>query len=120
MLAVGDFYQLPPVGQCPIYKKPCVIQKPGDLAPLLWHDFLTHDLDQVMRWKDIDFATALNNIRKRVPEKNSLEDLMLQSHELSIPHTHRDYPVNAMHVYAQNQYCSEWNSICLSTLTGKL
>ena len=62
ILAVGDLYQLPPVGQCPIYKKPCVIQKPGDLAPLLWHDFLTHDLDQVMRQKDIDFATALNNI----------------------------------------------------------
>ena len=62
VLAVGDFYQLPPVGQCPIYKKPCVIQKPCDLAPLLWHDFLTHNLDQFMRQKDIDFATALNNI----------------------------------------------------------
>ena len=43
-------------------KEPCVIQKPGDLAPLLQHDFLTNDLDQVMRQKDIDFATALNNI----------------------------------------------------------
>ena len=45
---------------------------------------------------------------------------MLQSHELSIPHTHRDYPVNAMYVYAQNQYCSEWKSIRLNTLTGEL
>ena len=53
---------MPPVGQYPIYKKPCVIQKPGDLAPLLWQDFLTHDLVQVMRQKDTDFATALNNI----------------------------------------------------------
>ena len=34
VLAVGDFYQLPPVGQCPIYKRPHVIQKSGDLAPL--------------------------------------------------------------------------------------
>ena len=108
------------MGQCPIYKKPHVIQKPGDLAPLIWYDFLTHDLDQVMRQKDIDFATALNNIQKRVPEKNSLEDLMLQSHELSIPHIHQDYPVNTMHVYAQNQYCSEWNSIHLNTLNGEL
>ena len=65
------------MGQCPIYKKPCVIQKPGDLASLLWHDFLAHDLDQIMRQKDTDFATAVNNIQKRVPEKNSLEDLML-------------------------------------------
>ena len=73
-----------------------------------------------MRQKDIDFATAINNIWKRVPEKNSLEDLILQSHELSIPHTHQDYSVNAMHVYAQNQDCSEWNSIHLNTLNGKL
>ena len=62
VLAVDDLYQLPPVQQCPIYKKPCVIQKPGDLVPLLWHVFLTHDLDQVLRQKDSDFATALNNI----------------------------------------------------------
>ena len=69
VLAVGDLYQLPPVVQCPRYKKPHFIQEPGDLAPLLWHDFLTHDLDQVMRQKDIDFATSLNNIQKRVPER---------------------------------------------------
>ena len=25
-----------------------------------------------------------------------------------------------MHVYAQNQYCSEWNSICLNNLNGEL
>ena len=35
VLEVGDFYQLPPVGQCSIYKKQHVIQKPGDLAPHL-------------------------------------------------------------------------------------
>ena len=34
VLAVGDLYQLPSVGQCSIYKKSFVIQKPGDLAPL--------------------------------------------------------------------------------------
>ena len=45
---------------------------------------------------------------------------MLQLHEFSIPHTHKDYPVNAMHVYAQNQYCSEWNSVRLNSLDGEL
>ena len=47
---------------------------------------------------------------------------MLQSCELSIPHTHthKDYPVNTMHVYAQNQYCNEWNSICLNNLNDEL
>ena len=45
---------------------------------------------------------------------------MLQSCKLSIPHTHKNYPVNTMHVYAQNQYCSEWNSIHVNMLNGKL
>ena len=37
-----------------------------------------------------------------------------------MPHTHKDHPVNAMHDYAQNQYCSKWNSIHLNTLNGEL
>ena len=36
-------------------------------------------------------------------------------------HTHiKDYPVYAMHVYAQNQYCSKLNSIHLNVLNGQL
>ena len=36
MLAIGDFYQLPPVGQRPVYKQLKTIHAPGDMAPLLW------------------------------------------------------------------------------------
>ena len=35
ILAVGDFYQLPPVGQCPVFMSPNKICMPGDMAPLL-------------------------------------------------------------------------------------
>ena len=68
ILAVGDFYQLPPVGQTPVYRQPKKIRSPSDLAPLLWDDFMIHELDQVMRQKDKEFAYALNRICKAPPE----------------------------------------------------
>ena len=120
ILAVGDFYQLPPVGQSPVYARPRHISSPGDLAPPLWDDFLTHELIEVMRQKDVEFACALNRICKGAPERGSPDDLMLQSCELKIPHTNESYPSCAMHVYAENQYCSHWNNIRLDALEGTL
>ena len=63
-----------------------------------------------MRQKNKDFAHALNKIRKAVPEKDSPADLMLRSCEINFPHTDPRYPINAMHVYAQNKHCAEWNN----------
>ena len=77
ILAVGDFFQLPPVGQCQVFKRSLNVRTPGDLAPLLWDSFLHHDLTEVMRQKDVQFSTALNNIRMNVPEEGSYEDKML-------------------------------------------
>ena len=48
ILAVGDFFQLPPVGQCQVFKHSSNVHTPGDLAPLLWDSFLHHDLTEVM------------------------------------------------------------------------
>ena len=120
ILAVGDFYQLPPVGQSPVFMHPSKICVPGDMAPLLWDDFMVHELDQVMRQKDKNFAEALNRIHKKIPVRNSPDDLMLRSQELQIPHTHKDYPHNAMHVYALNEHCSHWNSIRLNAINDTL
>ena len=69
ILAVGDFYQLPPIGQYPVYMQPTNIRAPGDLSPPPWNDFLVHELDEVMRQKNKDFAHTLNKICKAVPEK---------------------------------------------------
>ena len=33
VLAVGDLYQLPPVGQCPIYMSPQTVHTLNDIAP---------------------------------------------------------------------------------------
>ena len=73
-----------------------------------------------MRQKNKDFAHALNRICKAVPEKDSPDDLMLCSCEMSIPHTDPRYPINAIHVYAQNRHCAEWNNICLKSIQDTL
>ena len=120
ILAVGDFFQLPPVGQSQLFRHPAKIRTPGDLAPLLWDSFLRHDLTEVMHQKDLEFATALNYIQMNVPEKGSPEDIMLQSRELHLTCDSADYPRDVMHVYAQNAYCGEWNSKRLDHLDGQL
>ena len=120
ILAVGDFYQLPPIGQYPVYMQPTNIRAPGDLSPPLWNDFLVHELDEVMRQKNKDFAHALNKIHTAVPEKESSVDFMLRSCEMNIPHTDPAYPINAMHVYAQNKHCAEWNNTRLDSIQDTL
>ena len=101
MLVVGDLYQLPPVMQCPIYQQ-TVIREPGDMASLLWHTFMLHELKQIMHQKDPEFSKMLNVVCVEQPEENSIEDLMLRSHELSIDVLHQEYPKSAMHVFATN------------------
>ena len=36
VLAIGDLYQLPPVGQCPIYMSPQIVHTLNDIAPNAW------------------------------------------------------------------------------------
>ena len=54
-----------------------------------------------------------------VPKEGSNEDKMLQSHVLHLLPTDNGYPRDAMHVYAQNVYCNEWNKTCLDQLDSK-
>ena len=67
----------------------------------------------------MSFAECLNNIRTSVPEPGSTEDLMLQQCELKVTPTDDTYPRHAMHVYAQNKYCDDWNENMLAFLSGK-
>ena len=43
---------------------------------------------------------------------------MLQACELKLNPDNENYPHNAMHVYAQNAYCDEWNIFKLKLLPG--
>ena len=48
VLAVGDLYQLPPVGQCPIYMPPNTINTLNDFAPNGWETMKLYELTQTM------------------------------------------------------------------------
>ena len=48
VLAVGDLYQLPPVGQCPVYMSPHTINTLNDFAPNGWETMKLHELTQTM------------------------------------------------------------------------
>ena len=119
VLAVGDLYQLPHVGQCPIYMSPKNVQTLNDIAPNGWEKMQLHELTQSIRQKDIKFVNCLNKICTTIPLAGSEEDRMLQACELKLNPDNENYPHNAMHVYAQNAYCDEWNIFKLKLLPGK-
>ena len=49
VLPVGNLYQLPPVGQCPIYMFPQIVHTLNDTAPNGWEKMQLHELTQSMR-----------------------------------------------------------------------
>ena len=62
VLAVGDLYQLTPVGQSPIYISSHTAHNLDDFAPNGWEDIKLHELTEIMRQKDIHFAQSLSKI----------------------------------------------------------
>ncbi|XP_062597054.1 uncharacterized protein LOC134258504 [Saccostrea cucullata] len=103
VIAVGDFYQLPPVKQ----RKDERLYKDNALYPVdYWVDFFkVVDLTEIMRQReDIPFATALNSIRTR-PIKQPLEE------EISsiLNDCLREGPENVLHVYATNEEVNAYN-----------
>ena len=81
----------------------------NDIAPNGWEQMQLHELTQSMRQKDIKFVNCLDKICTTIPLAGSEEDRMLQTCELKMNPDNENYPHNAMHVYAQNAYCDEWN-----------
>ena len=79
VLAVGNLYQLPPVGQCPIYMSPQIVHTLNNIAPNWWEKMQLHELTQSMRQKDMKFVSCLNKIHTTVALESSEEDRMLQS-----------------------------------------
>ena len=119
VLAVGDLYQLPPLGQCPIYISPQIVHMLNDIAPNGWEKMQLHELTQSMRQKDMKFVNCLNKICTTVLLEGSQECRMLQSCEIKLHPNHENYPHDAMYVYAQNVHCDAWNETRLKLLSGK-
>ena len=88
VLAVGDLYQLLPVGQCPIYMSLQIVHTLIDIASNGWEKMQLHELTQSMRQKDMKFVNCFNKIHTTIPLEGSEEDRMLQSHELKLHPNH--------------------------------
>ena len=72
-----------------------------------------------MRQKYMKFVNCLNKISTTVPLEGSEEDRMLQAWELKLNPKNKNYPHDAMHVYAQNAHCYAWNEYRLKLLPGR-
>ena len=105
VLAVGNLYPLPPIGQCPIYMSWQTVLTLNDIASIGWEKMQLHELTQSMRQKDMKFVNCLNKIRTAVPLEGSEEDGILQDCELKLNPNNKNYSCDAMHVYAWNVYC---------------
>ncbi|XP_062611086.1 uncharacterized protein LOC134272924 [Saccostrea cucullata] len=103
VIAVGDFYQLPPVKQ----RKDERLYKDNALYPVdYWVDFFkVVDLTEIMRQReDIPFATALNSLRTRLV-KQPLEEKISSILNDCV----REGPENVLHVYATNDEVNSYN-----------
>ncbi|XP_062613488.1 uncharacterized protein LOC134275232 [Saccostrea cucullata] len=103
VIAVGDFYQLPPVKQ----RKDERLYKDNALYPVdYWVDFFkVVELTEIMRQReDIPFATALNSLRTRVV-KQALEDETASILNDCV----REGADDVLHVYATNEEVNDYN-----------
>ncbi|XP_071952879.1 uncharacterized protein [Antedon mediterranea] len=99
IIAVGDFYQLPPVKGTSLYK--------DNLESSLWkNNFTKVQLDEIMRQKeDKEFAVLLNKLRTK--ERNDC----LSDNDLSVLKSREtgEQCEDAVHIYPCNKQVNEWN-----------
>ena len=114
ILAVGDLYQLPPVGQAPLFStvSDCYAQLYGSGS--LWVDhFLILELTEVMRQRgDLAFSELLCRVRTNSCIPDDIR--ILKSRE--IPVDAANYPTQALHVYRLNADVDTRNTVMLNSL----
>ncbi len=114
VLAVGNLYQLPPVGQPTLFSRvrDCYAQLYGSSS--VWQDqFKLVELDEIMRQRgDSAFAKLL--CRARTASCTAVDISVLKSR---IVHSNSvDYPTQALHVYRLNEDVDIRNKYMLSCL----
>lgn len=102
-MAVGDFFQLPPVKQ----KHNERLYKENTTYPFdLWNEnFKLVELNEVMRQKeDLVFAQSLNSLRTRTADQNLPNDVLQMLNRCN-----RDGNDSALHVFATNDKVNQYN-----------
>nr|XP_022300726.1 uncharacterized protein LOC111108932 [Crassostrea virginica] len=103
IIAVGDFYQLPPVKQ----RKDERLYSENSSYPVdYWLDFFKIvELDEVMRQReDLAFANILNSLRTRTSEEPLSDEAKAMLKECI-----REGPEEVLHVYSTNQEVNDYN-----------
>ncbi len=110
ILAVGDFFQLPPLGRA---KPLCVYE---DHMLDFWKDhFQMITLTQIMRQRDdLAYAELLNRLRvkQKQAKLTDADKCMLEAVVRSSPVEH---PVDALHIYATNKEVDIHNTEAISS-----
>ena len=114
IIAVGDLSQLPPIRRKPIFEK-----FKNDSYNLChpWQVFTMMELTDIMRQKnDRQFAELLNRFRTA---SQTEEDLNCINSRQILPSTN-SYPLNALHIWAENDPVNEHNNKQLQQLSTPL
>nr|XP_022298213.1 uncharacterized protein LOC111107339 [Crassostrea virginica] len=103
VIAVGDFYQLPPVKQ---RKDERLYKENAQYSVDYWIDlFKVVELTEIMRQReDVAFATSLNSLRNRLGDQPMKRETTVMLNDCI-----RKGPEDALHVYATNEEVNEYN-----------
>lgn len=109
ILLVGDFLQLPPV-----VTKSEFLLKPWAFQSRAWQtaNIKTYKLTEVKRQSDIDFITALNNIR--VGKIDSTTYKLIKAREIPVP----DNIENIVNIFATNNEVNNYNNKMIKKIDG--
>ena len=109
VLAVGDFFQLPPVSGTPLYKP-----KESDFFDLWKDHFSVATLEEVMRQKeDGEFAAMLNRLRTHLRGT----ELLPKDEELLQKVCHDETPhdaIDVLHIFARNKEVNKHNNMLIA------
>ena len=117
VLAVGDLYHLPPIGQPAIFDKVTDSYAQLYKSGLLWVDeFEMLELDEIMCQKnDVRFTELLCRMRKAECTSEDIE--LLKSCEITENCT--NYPINALHVFRLNVDVDTRNHVMLNSIASE-
>ena len=106
MIAVGDFYQLKPVGDRLVFRNLCEDAK--SLAPNSWKDhFKIYELVDIMRQKNyLKFAQLLNRLRLNEMTEDDKNELRKRV----VDNDSDEYPRDAVHLFVEKVGCYNHNA----------
>ena len=112
VLAVGDLFQLPPVGESPMFKGNT--KGYGTLAPNVWQLFQLHELSDIVRQKeDPEFAHLLSRVRVGKHTEEDIEKLRCMQDNDSLP-------LDCVGVFLTNHLKDQYNTQQIGNLQSEI